>query len=586
MIKKIRYRITKNDLPIIVGVLLVIIVQFIGIEYCKSVGTTTDEFGYLYAAASASGLDWHSVMQYHPYYSPLVAYLWIPLFKVFVDNPIGLYRGIIVINIIMVVGILLSAYAFGKRFLFKTNLIAAVAATTVTLYPAITYHSVIASPEIALNLCYWISLLLLSNYISSGKRSNLILLFIVLGVMINIHNRTLAIALIIFVFLTLYSLIRNDNKGAIVICLFILIVFFGLSNIFKEIYFSNIEIPTSLNSLNTSIPTTSLLTILFSNFSDVVISMVGKIYYLLSVGNVVFVGSLVFIWSSCLRIKSDWGNPNPIDVISVCICLVFIGNLMAFSISTAGPSSRFDYLFYSRYYENVLGPLFILGFKELYNQRFLLPLTVAGIIFIAITPTVMHYMEGVTGTVFAIDSAPGLGAVIPYYLDANSVYLPLLKNTCYVLMIILLYIIIFYVIQDKKWNDILGSTKNIWILLLPVLFYWTMIGIEARSSYNDIRETEYTKPEKIVKLIKSMDPEKVVFLRDPNDNFIALAKRLQILMPDKSIAVETYDKDFKTQDNVLYIAGTSENMYDSLSKKEGLAIRDYEGADIYLIKKS
>lgn len=48
---------------------MVIIVQLVGIEYCKSVGTTTDEFRYLYVAASASGFDWHSVMQHHPYYT-------------------------------------------------------------------------------------------------------------------------------------------------------------------------------------------------------------------------------------------------------------------------------------------------------------------------------------------------------------------------------------------------------------------------------------------------------------------------------------------------------------------------------------
>lgn len=581
----------KRTVPIILGLALVLVVQLIGINHAKSVGTTTDEFGYLYNAATVAGLDWHSVMQYHPYYSPLVSYLWIPLFKLFPENPVIIYQGIVIINIIMVAGIFFSAYYFGKKMLFKDNgIISIMSAIIISLYPAITFNVAIASPEIALNLCFWLVLVFISLYISYDKTLFLIAGFLLLGIMINLHNRTLAIALVSGTFILIYSLIYKRKKIPVIFCLLILVGFYLISNYLKRIYFSNLEIATDLNSLNTVIPTTSLITYFITYFKDTLVSIIGKIYYLLSVGNVAFIGAIIFVFSSCLSLKKDWKNPKPIYIISLYISLVLLGNLIAFSIWTAGSYSRFDYIFYSRYYENILGPFMILGLYEIHKGKIHISLLFGSILLIALTPTVMHSLESVNGSVFAIDSAPGLAASFPYYLDSSKIYLPLLKNICYSLMMFLCYYIILYIIYNKRFrctNEICNAIYDLrWVILVPMCLYWLFLGVSAEISYNVIRDNEYIRPEKIKRIIDSLGPKDVVYLRNPDDGFISLAKRLQVMMPLTTIKVESLKADFKPQENVTYVVDSSQKTYNKLSKNEGIAIHDYEGVDIYVFEEN
>lgn len=154
----------------------------------------------------------------------------------------------------------------------------------------------------------------------------------------------------------------------------------------------------------------------------------------------------------------------------------------------------------------------------------------------------------------------------------------------------LCYYIILYIIYNKRFrctNEICNAIYDLrWVILVPMCLYWLFLGVSAEISYNVIRDNEYIRPEKIKRIIDSLGPKDVVYLRNPDDGFISLAKRLQVMMPLTTIKVESLKADFKPQENVTYVVDSSQKTYNKLSKNEGIAIHDYEGVDIYVFEEN
>jgi hypothetical protein len=561
----------------VIGLLLLLLLLSIGLDKVNTVGTTTDEFGYLYGGAIFSGMDWNSVMQYHPYYSPFISILWTPLFYLFKDSPILLYQSIIGMNVMMVLVTYTIIYYISKYKIFRLSSVAATSlAFVVCIYPSNMYYVPLAVVETLLQLLFWLLLIEIYSYLNNYKSHQLYLSAVILGLMINVHNRTLAISLITIAFLTIVMIIKKQKLAPAVISLMIFIGFYLLSGHLKAIYLSQFEQISEMNSVNTSIPTVELLISIISRFVDVFKSFLGKIYALLTVGNVaVFLGIYKLVLDFLSGIKK-WKEPSVAFLISAYLLIVFFGNVVAFSITTAGVVSRFDYVLYTRYFDNLVGPIMLIGMKWLLDIRKIpfLPLIWQGIALIVLTPTIMHSLEQVTGSIFAIDSSPGFGAFFPYYLDNQHIYLPLLKSICYSLCIILIYVLL-------RNYDVVKLRKYSCLSLLPLCLYWVFLGLEAKGAYGGIRDAEFSKTIGIVNILGSLHNDNIVYLRNTEDDFISQAKRLQVLCPNIPIKVETITKEFEPQDNTVYVTSTSDELYSDLSSRQGLAIHDYNGVDIY-----
>lgn len=74
-----RKRLSGNNLFLLLS-FIYILASLLFISQSKGVGTTTDEYGYLYGAARVLGWDWSDVMQYHSFYGQGLSILWAPLF--------------------------------------------------------------------------------------------------------------------------------------------------------------------------------------------------------------------------------------------------------------------------------------------------------------------------------------------------------------------------------------------------------------------------------------------------------------------------------------------------------------------------
>lgn len=553
-------KIKKNNLILIIVLSLIFIcIGLISVFSVYSVGTTTDEFGYLFNASKII-YDWKNVMKYQAYYGQGIGFLWMPLFLL-MNRPIVLYRSIIFLNYIL---LLLSVFIMIKCsfFLFPkwNNTIRILSCFLIICYPSYLYYSKIALPEILLFLLYWIMIYLIIKTLNSSSMIYPTLLGIISGYMIMVHLRTLAVFILLATFMVFLWITKKIELKKLNFFLLTIIVMYFIQVYLKNQYF--ISLPsTEVSKINSSISVLTLIESCFTDIKNVIIALLGKIYYLFSSGNILlWIGIIQIIYNIFLALKRKKIELN--SLISLFIFGVFIANLIAFSVQMKDNIHRFDYVFYSRYIENLIGPILLYGIYEITNKKIS-----ANTIFsffavlIILTPIVMHRLEEIQGSVFAIDSAPAFGAYFDYYMDNCDFYLSLLKNLCYSSAI---GMVIFYLnYLAFNWHQNLSNIFKM-LAIITVIGFWGFLYYTADFKYTSIRNDLYFNYEKICNYIKEENPQNtksIIYLKDKDDIFVNGAKYFQALLMANSITIDdigNIDK-YNTKNSIIIIPNSEYN---------------------------
>lgn len=581
-----RKRLSGNNLFLLLS-FIYILASLLFISQSKGVGTTTDEYGYLYGAARVLGWDWSDVMQYHSFYGQGLSILWAPLFYVFQSNMVLAYQAILVLNVLFLIG---SAFALK---LLCQNLFPSISATFATilafvtiLYPGYIYNSQSASSEsILLFLFCWDSYALY-RYLHTKKYRYWLIFILLLSIIPVFHFRTVAL-LACVVLLSFIMLAKRQLPLKLFLLLFCSVV---LGVIFTKAIQNQYYIDVAANevtSQNSSIPIVLYIKNIFVDPIAWIKAALGKVYYFLNVGNIVIVLAMLALVRDTYKYLFKRDGDNETDAFCTFLLLTFIANLIAFSIQMMYSFSRFDYPVYSRYLEYLVAPIIMIGLVKLTEKRLSSKwLVLYVLLLIPLTQVVMHQLENVNGyNVFALDSAPGFGAYFNYYMGNQDIYVALLKATCYPVFILAIMIVFNLIGLIKEFNKIAPlksvlRTDNLkYLNLMVVAVFWMFITLNALLEYIPIRKDIYNSRESLISEINSYtDSTDILYLKNKEDNSLWDAKALQLSMGARKLGVTEKTDSILEEDSdpKLIIVDDNNDKLKSLKKKLKKENVDYE----------
>ena len=535
MIKKLLEQ-KKDTLLVIMLILPIILVGIILVPSAKIPGTTVDEFGYLFNAANIVGWDWKELMQYHPYYGAGAGILWSPLFFLLKNSPTILYQSITIFNFaLLICTYFISLYCSRKVFPDWKNKIRIISCFILIFYPCYFFYSQTALSESILYFLFWVIILSLvkieesPNIIWSG------LLAVSTCYMVIVHMRTAGIALcvaIIAVYLKRKGKLPWKNLILFgIICCIGIFAWKALQNQ----YFIDLGGKNDINTINTEISISGMIYSMFWHIPNLIKGIIGRCYYFMVSGNVLFFVSIVFLFKNVFK-KEVLYNSVKKDL-SLFLILVFTINLIAFSSQTLEDLSRLDMAVYGRYMDNIIAPILLFGFYYLTcNTEWIKYISIYIGLIIFMTIVVLYRMEEAISYTFAIDSAVGFGAFFNYDMSEYSIYLSLLKTICVSIFGAVAFSIVLQITQYKKTKFF----KKFFTLctLGIILVYWGYLGSASIYKYNFERQALYSAYETIYNIIEEQNRDKIIYLRNDVDLYGTKAKYLQFLLANQSIEVD------------------------------------------------
>lgn len=557
----------------ILFILLCMIIFTYGIFLINNIdfpSSTADELGYMYTGAKLNGWDWTGVMQYHPFYGIGMGIIWSPLFMIFGASYSLLYRSIVFFNVIFVLGsFLCSLYVAKELFPDWNRTVRLLTCFLLISYPCVFFYLQSALPEIILVFLFWLLLAALINVYKKAILLNYFFVAFILVVMLFFHLRTIGLLICTAFFILYFTITEKHKISYYLIFISFLILGVILWDIFKEFYYFGVE-SNQINTVNSSISVFEMIKSMLYHLPDLIEGIIGKLFYFFVSGNIVFFYGLFLIVKIILN-----KNKNLMYYISLFLFFTFMLHLILYSQQNMIEISRLDQVVYGRYMENLVSPILLIGFYEVYNRKTYIPSLFFFLLsFICFVPFVMHRMETSETLTFAIDSAVSLGLFFNYYLENYQIYVGLLKTTCVVVFLASLICTCAYLIK-QKWQS--------YCLILIIIFcFWTGTFLTSSNSYNSNRKMLSCSMEKISSIIECENVDKIIFLKEEGEDIGNNIKYLQFALGEQSIEVIPIDSSLDSYKNCIFI-------FNSSSEWPVMTDRDYNilySDRLILVKKS
>lgn len=345
--------------------LIVIESLFLTILYLRFIGDykgfflSEDELGYWGNAAGIAGLDWGNILEGTSYYSYGYSFILAILLKLPL-KPIYIYRLAVGLNALYIlIAFYSSYYIFTRLFPNISKIYISFACMSAMSYVSYVAQSGVSWPELFMVMLFW--LIVLQVYLLCHNVTTLRLAIFVgeIVYIYTVHMRTLSVIFAGCLFLLFLGVENKSIYKKLVLAILGVISLFILSNGVKYIFQSQIY-----NAAEATNMVNDYSSILGKSFSvDMLIGFLlaalGQVYGLVvsSCGFIVvgFVGAI-----DCLVDK--WKQKNREAFLYGFILIVFIASLFisAFFLRWS-TTSRYDSFFYSRYLDNVISFLLILG---------------------------------------------------------------------------------------------------------------------------------------------------------------------------------------------------------------------------------
>lgn len=435
-----------------------------------------DEMGYLSNAALMAGLDWSEAVKYLPYYGYGVSLLYVPLFWIF-SNVDLVYIGVKVINLLSI----LVMYVFEKKILLcvfgeEKNVSSMLTAMVCCCTPYLLAGRNFALAEVPLATLYVLAIFFFVKYMDS-KNSGYKVALLAIGIyMLMIHLRTIgSFAVIVFMVLCCDYKEEEKKKRLKKWCFTISIAIIGVLVCFwvKGIFVSSGGAGSSSNINDISGQGAKISYLLSRDgFLALCISAFNKLwtfgiaYFLIPFLGIVF------------AIKSILKNENRMLMLSM---ILAFGAEFAINCAYISWIDRTDMIFYTRYSEFAILPIFCLGLVEILNNKCKLVTVVGSILLeLALTGSIIYARE-------TYETSRHLAACIPdimFWWKGEDIDYKVAFG------VILIVISGLYLLRSEVKYAILGEILAVWMMSCNISYtdYETMMSSKILEGYREVCE--------------------------------------------------------------------------------------------------
>lgn len=372
--------------------LIAFLPRLIFLKWAYPLNISADEFSLFLPIAKILGWDWSSMVLKPLYYGYGFIILLTPLFK-WIEDPIILYRVIVVFMILAQAAIAPAAYYITKRF-FKIKDEVFACLTAVACSYLVTQRAVYVYNEFIYVLLVWlIFLILMLLQISQDninmKRVYSVLLGLVMSYAMTIHARAVTFFMAAAVLAVLYYWLYRKHILSYVCFIVVGGSGYILSNLIKnrlvQSLFSSISEEVANTSVSFSTSAISSSPKALTGWFDIIIGQINSMVIMTGGVVIVFVViGCIYIWRSLLRDKVLIGNEETEEQKPYVIVFVFFLAAAAITIlgqsfswlpsvaetlNTGVQTDGLRALVYTRYYGAYFGPVALAGMAYSFNYR-------------------------------------------------------------------------------------------------------------------------------------------------------------------------------------------------------------------------
>lgn len=508
-----------------------------------------DEFGYWANAVSFFGYNWKELIAETPYYSWGYSVWLIPLTAIFKEYYI-LYKVAIVLNLLFLFVSYFCCYYIGRKIFDNCSKYQiAVVSFLVIIYPSNIVYAQVSWSESLLYMLMWLTTVLIYSIEENYKLYKVLICVCLLGYMYIVHQRSIGIVLAAIISLFLIRKKENGLLKSFIIPFVLLIIFFIINSVVKNIQleylWSNSEISFINNVSLNGATIGGYIDKALSNFGNLIISALGKTFYLLIASYMtILVGVFFCIKKTLFYLKKN----SKFGVFYFFVGLSLVIMLCVCSVQTIDFTERKDMVVYSRYMENAMGPILLISFMSVINkfEKFRTLISVGFALVIASIYGIYLIIKDGKG-IFNTVCSPVLGAV---YEEANKNVEEMFVKIGFIIIITVILLILFSFFRSKTYR-ILGLCVIFTILYLWIGYYGESYVLNWRKSIdqNITLVRDY--------IIQEYPDSDIYYLKDQDvDEYSMNPKYMQFMLPDKPIHIideKEIEKLYYKNDIILLI---------------------------------
>ena len=345
----------------------------------------SDEIGYWAAGAWIDGIDWSPIMSYSPYYGWGYGILLAPF--LLISNSILRFRLALALNSLMLVGSFFILYrillAISKANSSHDRRNCIIVAGTVTCYTYNLAFSNTTMCETFLMFLFLLQVLAMSYFLRKPSFLMLLLVAIIMLFQLATHLRTLVICLALFCSLTVLTITKRINSRYLIVwvllCAGVVFLTFHVKDIviLQQYTHENTEIIRDTGNDSVMSRVSILRYMFYKNFiTHFGSSLVGKTLYIVCASFSMIYWGIKKILSDMISAKArraenseETNDQCRIIGIELFVLLSFILSFGE-SVVTLQYGSRYDQVFYGRYFDNVSTIIIALGILDtIYRKK-------------------------------------------------------------------------------------------------------------------------------------------------------------------------------------------------------------------------
>ncbi len=530
-----------------IWVIGVFIILTIGVFFSVRLNApgTPDELAYLSQAARYAGIDGKELMQYFWFYGQGVSILWMPLFIIF-KSPIIIYKTIIFLNFIWLLVSFLLALSTSKILFRDINGgVRVILAFAAILYPSNIYYAQAACTETFLYLLFWIvfyGFVCLEN----KRHKGMPLLLIAMAVMMSVHYRTILVIGISIVFFFVYKIKKKINLLETIAGIGAGLLSYLIYHILKNNHFDYVGGVNDLVEVNSTIDYVDVIINLFKNIPLFFQSVLDEAVPFILIVSLPFLTFFFVAFKEVLRVLSD-----EVKLSYVYLLIMIIGNICANATSHLHGIDRLDKLVYTRYMDNLLGPIILIGMLEMWRCYIRLPKYLCLISIVLTKSSVLDIIsksKNVASGLFAVDASVGIGSLLGFYPTYDK-----LVHTY-------IGLFIFFCITFCLWQLTANTKLFVKCFISLFVLFWIILCVKATTAFYAQRIEKEANYQEVVQYIENEQPQGIVYIRDPEHSATCSeAKYVQWLLLNEYTIEVSNEKDliFEAIDtNNIYITTT------------------------------
>lgn len=550
------------------AVVLIFVLCCLNISKLDYIAVLNDEFGYWSNAASLVGYDWKELIAETPYYAWGYSIWLIPII-ICLRTPEVWYKTAIFFNIFLLIISYFFCCGVAKRLFSKINKnIIYIVSFLVTIYPSNIIYAQVAWSETLLYCLMWVATYLMIKLDEKFSYFKMVLLTLVLLYMYMVHARSIGIVGVGLLCILL-MILKNKKSAFSFLCLLAIVgLGYMINNYIKGYQLSEFWSNSLVSNMNNvGLNTNTVLAYLgkfVGNFNLFLESLGGKLVYLIvATGLTIVVEVVQFIKEEIEAYRTKCFSTN-YNITKVWCNFAFLASWGLCALQMLMWTDRKDIIVYSRYMENAIGPILLLGIiytiTRIKETRIALIIS-AIVLLLGLRSVYWRILEA--GGDFNSICSPIFGTFYDFFEGDTYKAFCCIGIIC-VSFFILYVITTFFKREHLKYGLIL-------ICLSAYFIFQIMNGSiymnEARAYFDSS-----TVP------IKEMIEEKyktqeVYYIKNDNDAYSVKPKYLQFAIPDKSIHLTTLENVEDISDEYILLVDLSDNTsIETLEKDEDVQL--------------